>query len=179
MTSHRAGNGNAGKLIIAALLVATAWSTPTKAEPASTPTAPAQFVARCVGIADGDTLRVLYVDGDTKTEIKIRLNGIDAPEKKQPFGEQSKQALSTLAFGKDLTVNATGRDYFGRLLAWLSVGSTPINATMVKDGFAWWYRKYAPDNGELAQAEADARANHRGLWIDAAPVAPWEWRRKR
>jgi endonuclease YncB( thermonuclease family) len=173
---------NAGKLI-AALLVATAWSTPTKAEPASTPTAPAtlpaQFVARCVGITDGDTLRVLYVDGDTKSEIKIRLNGIDAPEKGQPFGEQSKQALSTLAFGKDLTVNATGRDYFGRLLAWLSIGSTPINATMVKDGFAWWFRKYARDNTELAEAEADARDNRRGLWIDAAPVAPWEWRRKR
>jgi endonuclease YncB( thermonuclease family) len=130
-------------------------------------------------VNDGDTLRVLYVAGQTKSEIRIRLYGIDAPEKSQAFGAQAKQALSTLAFGKDLTVYSKGRDRYGRLLAWLSVGNTSINGAMVRSGAAWWYRQYAARETELAQLEADARANRRGLWIDAAPVAPWEWRRKR
>ncbi len=160
-----------------AALVCLAW--PSLAQAASTPNAPAQFVARCVAITDGDTLKVLYVEGESKTEIKIRLFGIDAPEKSQAFGTQSKKALSDLAFGKDLTVTSTGRDRYGRLLAWLAVGSTPINAEMVRAGFAWHYRKYAPKETELADLETDARNNRRGLWIDAAPVAPWNYRKKK
>jgi len=163
-------------LFVAALLCL-AW--PSLAQAASTPDAPAHFVARCVAITDGDTLRVLYVTGETKSEIKIRLYGIDAPEKSQAFGTQAKQALSALAFGKDLTVYSKGRDRYGRLLAWLFVGSTPINAAMVKSGAAWWYRKYAPQEKKLADLEADARKNRRGLWIDPAPVAPWDYRKKK
>lgn len=136
-------------------------------------------MARCVGVTDGDTLRVLYVTGETKSEIKIRLFGIDAPEKSQAFGTQSKKALSDLAFGKNLTVYSKGTDRYGRLLAWLFVGSTPINAAMVKAGFAWHYRKYAPKETKLADLETDARNNRRGLWIDAAPVAPWDYRKKK
>ncbi len=158
-----------------AALLCLAW--PSLVQAASTP--PAQFVARCVAITDGDTLRVLYVEGETKSEIKIRLFGIDAPERKQAFGTQAKKALSDLAFGKDLTVTSTGRDRYGRLLAWLTVGSTPINARLVENGFAWHYRKYAPKETELADLEADARANRRGLWIDAAPIAPWDYRKKK
>ncbi len=119
------------------------------------------------------------ISGETKTEIKIRLFGIDAPEKSQAFGTQSKKALSDLAFGKDLTITSKGRDRYGRLLAWLTVESTLINAEMVRAGFAWHYQKYAPKETELAQLEADARKAKRGLWIDAAPVAPWEYRRKK
>ncbi len=163
------------RLSFLAALLCLAW--PSLAQAASTPDAPAQFVARCVGVTDGDTLKVLYVEGETKSEIKIRLYGIDAPERKQAFGTQAKTALSELAFGKDLTVTSTGRDRYGRLLAWLAVESTPINAEMVRAGFAWHYRKYAPKETELADLEADARANRRGLWIDAAPVAPWEFRK--
>ncbi len=164
------------RLSFLAALLCLAW--PSWAEAASTPDVPPQFVARCVGVTDGDTLRVLYVEGETKSEIKIRLYGIDAPEKSQAFGTQAKKALSELAFGKDLTVTSTGRDRYGRLLAWLTVGSTPINARLVENGFAWHYRKYAPKETELAQLEADARKNRRGLWIDPAPVAPWNYRRK-
>jgi len=163
------------RALFLAALFCLAW--PSLAQAASAPDTPAQFTARCVAITDGDTLRVLYVTGETKSEIKIRLYGIDAPEKSQAFGTQAKQALSALAFGKDLTVYSKGRDRYGRLLAWLTVGSTPINAEMVKAGFAWHYRKYAPKETELAQLEADARNNRRGLWIDAAPVAPWEFRK--
>ncbi len=160
-----------------AALLCLAW--PSLAQAASTPNPPAQFVARCVAVNDGDTLRVLYVTGETKSEIKIRLFGIDAPERKQAFGAQSKKALSDLAFGKDLTITSTGRDRYGRLLAWLTVGSTRINAEMVRVGFAWHYRKYAPKETELADLEAAARKAKRGLWIDASPVAPWEFRKKK
>jgi endonuclease YncB( thermonuclease family) len=165
------------RLSFLAALLCLAW--PSLAQAASTPDVPAQFVARCIGVTDGDTLRVLHVTGETKSEIKIRLYGIDAPEKKQAFGTQAKKALSDLAFGKDLTVTSTGRDRYGRLLAWLAVGSTPINGEMVKAGFAWWYQKYAPKETELAQLETDARNNRRGLWIDPAPVAPWDYRKKK
>jgi endonuclease YncB( thermonuclease family) len=143
------------------------------------PDTPAQFVARCVGVADGDTLTVLLDQDGQKRPLRIRLYGIDAPEKSQAFGTQAKKALSDLAFGKDLTVTSTGRDRYGRLLAWLAVGSTPINAEMVRAGFAWHYRRYAPKEQKLADLEADARANRRGLWIDPAPVAPWEFRKKK
>jgi endonuclease YncB( thermonuclease family) len=164
------------RLSFVAALLCLAW--PSLAQAESPPNPPTQFAARCVGVTDGDTLRVLYVEGETKSEIKIRLYGIDAPEKKQAFGTQAKKALSDLAFGKDLTVTSTGRDQYGRLLAWLAVGSTSINGEMVKSGFAWWYQKYAPKETELADLEADARKNRRGLWIDAAPVAPWNYRKK-
>jgi endonuclease YncB( thermonuclease family) len=165
------------RLSFVAALLCLAW--PSLAQAASTPDLPAQFVARCIGVTDGDTLKVLFVEGETKSEIKIRLFGIDAPEKSQAFGTQAKTALSDLAFGKDLTVTSTGRDRYGRLLAWLTVGSTPINAEMVRSGFAWHYRKYAPKETELADLETDARNNRRGLWIDAAPVAPWDYRKKK
>jgi endonuclease YncB( thermonuclease family) len=165
------------RLSFVAALLCLAW--PSLAQAGSTPDTPAQFTARCVGVTDGDTLRVLYVSGQTKSEIKIRLFGIDAPERKQAFGTQAKKALSDLAFGKNLTVYSEGCDRYGRLLAWLTVGSTPINAEMVKAGFAWHYRKYAPKETELAQLETDARNNRRGLWIDPAPVAPWEFRKKK
>jgi endonuclease YncB( thermonuclease family) len=124
-------------------------------------------------------VRVLYVSGQTKSEIKIRLYGIDAPEKAQAFGTQSKKALSDLAFGKDLKVYSKGTDRYGRLLAWLFVGSTPINSEMVKTGLAWWYQKYSPKEKKLADLETEARKNRRGLWRDAAPVAPWNFRKKK
>ncbi len=88
------------RLSFVAALLCLAW--PSLAQAGSTPDTPPQFVARCVAITDGDTLKVLYVEGETKSEIKIRLFGIDAPEKKQAFGTQAKTALSELAFGKDL-----------------------------------------------------------------------------
>jgi endonuclease YncB( thermonuclease family) len=151
-----------------------------KAKAASTPiTAPAQFSARCIGVMDGDTIKVLWTQGAQKQEIKIRLYGIDAPEKSQAFGTQSKKALSDLAFGKDLKIYSKGRDRYGRLLAWLFVGSTSINGEMVKTGFAWWYQKYSPKEIKLADLQTDARKNRRGLWIDPAPVAPWDYRKKK
>jgi endonuclease YncB( thermonuclease family) len=107
----------------------------------------------------------------------IRLYGIDTPEKAQAYGTRAKQFTSTLAFGKPVKVFSKGMDRYGRVLAWIFVGSTCVNAQLVSNGLAWWYRQYSPNEAKLAQLEAQARSARRGLWADAAPVAPWEYRR--
>jgi len=131
------------------------------------------LAGRVVGVTDGDTLTVL-VD---RRPVKVRLHGIDAPEKAQAFGARSKQALSTLAFGKDAAVDVRDTDRYGRLVAVVTVAGRNVNREQVRAGMAWWYRKYAPDDRELQALEADARKARRGLWADRAPVPPWEFRR--
>ena len=131
------------------------------------PTAP------CVSVLDGDTLEVLH---NVRAE-RIRLNGIDCPEKRQAFGQRAKQAASALVFGKEVTLRTYGKDKYGRTIAdvLLSDG-TNVNHELVKDGWCWWYRKYAPGNKTLEDLEAEARESQKGLWADPQPVPPWEWR---
>jgi endonuclease YncB( thermonuclease family) len=124
-----------------------------------------------VGVSDGDTMTVL-VD---KKPIKIRLEGIDAPEAKQSFGNRSKQALSDLVFGKEVRVKKTGEDRFGRSLGFVSRDGIDINAKMIQDGWAWHYKKYNRDS-KLADLELEARVAKRGLWSEANPLAPWDFR---
>jgi endonuclease YncB( thermonuclease family) len=132
------------------------------------------FTGKCVGVTDGDTVKVM-LGGRAAT---IRLVGIDAPEKKQAFGEVSKQALSQMAFGKNLTVYPTGHDRYGRTLGWVFVGRSNLNSAQVQNGYAWWYRQYSPKETKIAALEAAARAGRVGLWRAAAPVAPWAWRKR-
>lgn len=129
---------------------------------------------KVVGVTDGDTITVLVAGHD---QVKVRLANIDAPEKAQPFGQRSKQALSDLAFGKSIECNQSGLDRYGRTIAVCSVGSTVINLAMVKAGMAWVYRKYAHGVPEYYAAEDEAHRQRLGLWADADPVPPWEWRR--
>jgi endonuclease YncB( thermonuclease family) len=126
---------------------------------------------KVVGVSDGDTITVL-VD---KKPIKIRLEGIDAPEAKQSFGNRSKQALSDLVFGKEVRVKKTGEDRFGRSLGFVSRDGIDINAKMIQDGWAWHYKKYNRDS-KLADLELEARVAKRGLWSEANPLAPWDFR---
>ena len=103
----------------------------------------------------GDTLEVLH---DQRPEC-IRLNGIDCPEKGQAFGNRAKQAASALVFGKEVTFQTYGRDKYGRTIAnVLLPDDTNINHTLVKDGWCWWYRKYAPGDTVLEGLEKEARA---------------------
>jgi micrococcal nuclease len=129
---------------------------------------------RIVGVTDGDTVRVLDSE---KHEIKIRLSGIDAPEKKQAFSEKSKQALSEKVFGKVVTLEDKGKDRYGRTLGVLIVDGRNVNQEMVAEGWAHWYEKYAPKDTKLRDAEAAARKGKLGLWADAMPVPPWEFRK--
>lgn len=131
---------------------------------------------KVIGVTDGDTITVLLAGHD---QVKVRLANIDAPEKAQPFGQRSKQALSDLAFGKAIECNQSGLDRYGRTIAVCSVGSMVINLAMVKSGMAWVYRKYAHDVPEYYAAEDEARRQRLGLWADSDPVPPWEWRKTR
>lgn len=130
-----------------------------------------------VGIADGDTLTLLTAD---KQQVKIRLYGIDAPEKGQPYGKQARAALSALAFGKEGRALPVDRDKYGRVVAWLFIGDTNVNAELVKQGAAWVYRRYTQD-ATLLQREREARQDRRGLWAlpEAQRVPPWVWREER
>ena len=136
------------------------------------------LIGRVVGIADGDTLTVL----DTSNQQhKIRLYGIDAPEKKQPFGTRSKQNLASLAFAKYAVVEWTKPDRYGRIVGKVIVDGQDVGLRQIEAGLAWWYRKYAreqspQDQVTYAQAEEAARMARVGLWQDSQAVPPWEYR---
>lgn len=138
---------------------------------------PTQFQGRVVGISDGDTIRVLQQEGPRKAEVKIRLHGIDSPEKGQPFGSTAKQTTSDLVFDQVVTVIVMDTDRYGRTVAEvLYDGGKSLNRKLVSEGMAWWFRRYAPDDQELAALEKQAREERRGLWRDKNPTPPWEWR---
>jgi micrococcal nuclease len=108
------------------------------------------------------------------------LSGIDCPEKGQAYGHKAKEAASALVFGKKVTLQTYGLDKYGRTLAdVLLPDGTNINHTLIKDGWCWWYRKYAPGDAVLERLESEAREAKRGLWDDPHPVPPWEWRKQK
>lgn len=128
---------------------------------------------KIVGIADGDTVTVLTPE---KLQVKIRLEGIDAPEAGQEYGQNSKQALSALIFGKEVTVRQSGTDRYGRTLGWISAFGTDVNREMVRLGWAWHFNQYNQEK-DIAALQADAKAAKRGLWAAPnAPMPPWEYR---
>lgn len=147
------------------------------------------LLGRVVGVADGDTITVLDAD---RQQHKIRLQGIDAPEKAQPFGEKSKQNLARMVFGKDVRVEWEKRDKYKRIVGkvWVQPASCPTcpmtldaGHAQITVGLAWWYRKYAgeqspQDRGAYDFSEQEARARRAGQWADPDPVPPWEWRRR-
>src|SRR5574338_342536 len=155
----------------------------------------ADFEARVVGVSDGDTVTVLAAGN---VQYRIRLAGIDAPEKSQPFGARAKESLSAIVFGQWVTVDGDKLDRYGRTVAKLWVApsaagcrSSPtcprtLNANLeqLATGMAWWYRQYArgqlpEDRIRYAEAEQAARNRKLGLWKDPDPMAPWVWRRER
>jgi micrococcal nuclease len=159
-------------LLTGSALLTLTWSAPwSPARSASAET----FTGPVVGVTDGDTISVLRAG---RREV-VRLRGIDAPERRQAYGERAKQYAAALAFGKVVAVEAAGRDRHGRLLAevWLTDGRS-LNQELVRAGAAWWFRRYSTDP-TLARLESEARSARRGLWSDPAPVPPWEHRRGR
>jgi len=113
----------------------------------------ADFHANVVRVKDGDTIVV----ADDNKQIDIRLEGIDCPESGQAFGQKAKQATSQLVFGKTVTIQPTGTDKYGRTLAnVLLPDGRSLNEELVRQGYAWWFRKYSKDQ-TLAKLEADAR----------------------
>jgi len=128
---------------------------------------------RVVRVSDGDTFTGL---DDAHREVKVRLHGIDAPESKQAFGTVARKALADLVAGKVVSVEEVDRDRYGRVVGRVTIGEKFVNAEMVRAGLAWRYVTYDKRN-EFGKLEDDARRLRRGLWDDAHPVAPWEWRK--
>ena len=128
---------------------------------------------RVVAVADGDTLTVLDA---LQQQHKIRLGGIDAPEKAMPFGQVSKRKLVELCFNKQAEVNPINVDRYGRVVAHVYCDGVYANQEMVKAGYAWVYRTY--DNGfeSFYAFQRQAKAAELGLWADPNPMPPWQWR---
>lgn len=133
------------------------------------------LVGRVVKVADGDTITVLDA---SKTQHKIRLQGIDAPEKGQAFGKVSRQYLAGMVAGREVRVAWQKRDRYQRILGTVFVDGKDANLEMLKAGLAWHYKKY-DSTPAYAQAEAAARAAKRGLWQDKSPIEPESFRKEK
>lgn len=134
-----------------------------------------------VGVIDGDTVDIRTSSGKT---VRVRLEGIDAPEKGQACGMRSKQALSDQIFGRAVSCNSSKRDRYGRMIGKISLAGVDINKRMISIGYAWHYKSYASeqpvaDRASYANAEVQARGSSAGLWKDCDRTPPWEYRRNR
>lgn len=127
-----------------------------------------------VGVSDGDTLTVLDA---SRQQTRVRVEGIDCPELHQAFGRRAKEFTSGLVYGKHVEVRGTKRDQYGRLIGRVFVNGTDLSLELVRAGLAWHFVRYSSDR-TLADAETQARAGRRGLWVDANPTPPWDWRRQ-
>lgn len=132
-----------------------------------------------VGVPDGDTVTVLTA---SKVRHVIRLSGIDAPEKRQAFGQRSKESLSDLVYERQVTVISHKKDRYGRLVGKVVLGGVDVNLQQVQRGMAWVYRDYlheltAEEQELYLAAENEAKRYRLGLWSDSAPQAPWSYRR--
>lgn len=138
----------------------------------------AEYSGRVVGVTDGDTIKVLE---NGKTLHKIRLYGIDAPERSQAFGSASKQALSHLIFGKDVRIEVVNIDRYGREVGIVLYqgDSWSANIRMISDGYAWAYTNYLRKKDRLLYIDTEwaAKSEQRGLWADKDPTPPWNYRR--
>ena len=137
-----------------------------------------------VGVSDGDTITARCGFPGSYDQVKVRINGVDAPEKKQPFGQRAKEAMSDLVFGRSVDLACHKVDRYGRSVCKVSVNGRDVGLEMLALGMAWWYRSYAKEQSREDRAnyetmEAQARESRLGLWRDANPVAPWEWRKER
>jgi endonuclease YncB( thermonuclease family) len=153
------------------------------------------MICLVVGVADGDTLTArcpTQSDTHPYEQVRVRVAGIDAPERGQPFGQKAKQAMSDLAYRQQVKLDCRKRDRFGRLVCDVHVKAGPqaggyevdAGLRLVEQGMAWWYRAFAREQtaGQRRQYEAAedrARKAQAGLWRDQQPIAPWQWRKAR
>jgi len=141
---------------------------------ASSSTSSVEIQGVVSSITDGDTLRINNTTGGSDI---IRLYGIDAPERDQPYGSEATSALRSKVAAAKVRIVVQDTDDYGRQVGTVYLDTRNINLEMVAQGHAWWYEFFAPDNRELRQAHMKAQENHLGLWRDAKPIEPYDWRR--
>ncbi len=129
---------------------------------------------RVVSIADGDTVTVL---DENNQQHRIRLAGIDTPERGQPFGQAARDAIGAMCFNRYVIVRVDETDRYGRLVGWIEVDGQSVNQRLLRDGMAWHYKQYNK-SVTLAELEREAQQQRRGLWSDPNPIAPWQWRKR-
>ncbi len=139
------------------------------------------IAGKVVGITDGDTLTLL--DGN-QVQYKIRLSGIDTPEKGQAFGQAASENLANMVFGQLAVADCPRQDKYGRWVCVVRVDGTDICLAQIKAGLAWHYKKYASEQTPMDQelyalAQLEAKAAGIGLWKDADPTPPWDWRKRK
>lgn len=147
---------------------------------AALPALAVEWAGTVVGIADGDTLTLL--DG-SKTSHRIRLGGIDAPERTQAYGQRARQSLASLAQGRAAIVDCAKTDRYGRAVCRVVVDGVDVGLEQIRRGFAWHYLRYASEQpaaerNAYASAEQRARDERVGLWSYSAPTPPWDYRRQ-
>lgn len=154
---------------LAAFIFTICWLTAASAE---------VILGRVTAITDGDTITLQVDSGQPRV---VRITGIDAPERNQPFGQQASAHLRSLVLNKPATVDTHKTDRFGRLVGKLTVDGADVGLAQIRAGLAWHYKAYASEQSEQDQAayeaaELEARRAGRGLWSERAPMPPWEWR---
>ena len=145
----------------------------------ATPLTAAELDGTIVSVADGDTVTLLDAN---KMQHRIRLDGIDAPERTQPYGQRARQSLAALAHGRAARADCPKVDRYGRAICRLVVDGVDVGLEQIRRGYAWHYVKYAheqraADRERYARAESDARSTHVGLWLFSEPIPPWDYRR--
>ena len=133
---------------------------------------------KVVSVTDGDTIKVFNAE---KGQVKIRLYGIDTPEKAQPYGKSAGKYLASLIAGAVVEVESVTKDRYGRTVGIVWNGETNINQDMVRSGYAWVYQRYCdkPFCEDWLALEDEAKTDKLGLWQEPDPVPPWEWRRRK
>jgi micrococcal nuclease len=136
------------------------------------------WMAKVVSVTDGDTIKVYNAE---QGQVKVRLYGIDTPEKGQPYGKAAGKHLASLIAGATVEVESVAKDRYGRTVGIVWGSGTNINQEMVKAGYAWVYSRYCdkPFCEYWLALESEARQDKKGLWQEPNPVPPWEWRRRK
>lgn len=132
------------------------------------------ITGKVVSVADGDTITIL----NNGLQLKLRLYGIDAPEKNQPFGQKAHDFTASMVAGRQITVEQKDTDRYGRTVAMVYVDGINLNEQIVKQGYGWVYRQYCKDSicNDWLKLESNARESLKGLWAESNPIPPWEFR---
>ena len=130
--------------------------------------------AKVISVADGDTITVIR-GGE---QLKIRLYGIDSPEKGQDFGQKARELTAALVAGRNVDIEQMDIDRYGRIVGLVEVNGQSLNNLIVQNGFAWVYPQYCNERfcDAWIQSEATARQSKKGIWKAPVVIPPWEWR---